>query len=117
MSDVKKLTKIRAGHRADVTKKLSQAKAIMENFQPTGRSELEALHNVLLTKDGLLKELNTRMLDAMLEDEGTEDDAISAEISAASDIEITIQITLEDIKKELKWVGDPNEDDNRPFAE
>ena len=116
MSDVKKLTKIRAGHRADVTKKLSQAKAIMENFQPTGRSELEALHNVLLTKDGLLKELNTRMIDVMLEDEGTEDDAISAEISAASDIEITIQITLEDIKKELKWVRHPNEDDNRSVS-
>ena len=103
MAEVKKLNRIRGGHRADVTKRIKAAEDLMLEFEPSKEADLEALHNVLLEKYGILKELDGKILDDMLDDENTKDDVIATEISASTEIDVNIQTTLEKIKKELKW--------------
>ena len=113
MAEVKKFIRIRAGHRGDVTKRIAAAEALMLDFEPSKQAALEALHTVLLEKYGILKEIDAKILDSLLDDEETQDDAIANEVSTATDVDVkiqTIQTTLEKMKKELKWVGDDNDD-------
>ena len=106
MAEAKKFIRIRAGHRADVTKRIANAAALMNVFEPSKQAELEALYTVLLQKYGLLKELDAKILDLLLEEDATDDNEIATEVSNATDIDVNIQTTLEKIKKELKWVDD-----------
>ena len=91
MAALMKITRIRGGHRADVTKRLNKAKELLERGDPSSSLELEALHTVLLQKYTTLKELDQRILDALTDNEEKSDDDLGAEISDASDFEVTIQ--------------------------
>ena len=61
MAEDKKFIRIRAGHRADVTKRIANATALMEVFEPSKQADLEALYTVLLQKYGVLKELDAKI--------------------------------------------------------
>ena len=111
MADVKKWKRTRAGHRADVTKRQRMAKEILDNFELSKQSALEALHTVLLEKYSTPKELDQHILDRLLDDENTLDEDLERDVSEASDFELEIQTTLQDIKKELKWVAVDKRDD------
>ena len=110
MAEVKKLIRIRGGHRGDVKKRITAAEELMLEFEPTKEADLEALHNVLLEKYGILKELDEKILNELLDDEATDDDVIATEVSASTDYDVCIQTTLEKIKKELKWVKTADDD-------
>ena len=50
MAEVKKLKRIRGGHRSDVARRITAAEELMLVFEPSKEADLEALQNVLLEK-------------------------------------------------------------------
>ena len=63
----------------------------MDVFVPSKLTEFEALYTVLLQKYELLKELDAKIFDQLLENDATDDNTIATEVSNAADIDVNIQ--------------------------
>ena len=100
LAEMKKLRRLRGGHRADITRRITAVDELISEFDPVQQGEaLQSLKQILEDKLEVVREIDKDILDKMSGIDEISDEEIEMEITNATDIVDNVNRRILKIRK------------------